>query len=116
MKELENNNSTKVEIHQEQNQKQEYKFIGRVHLIHGCKLWSYNPEKDEMKEVKAVGKASISLDGNVNTKREAQYNPKYIYFQAINEKNARRKLEKYKNGNYKVAENFEEKKFESLPY
>ena len=114
MKELENLKASKVEIHQEQNKKQEYKFIGNVHIKTGCKLWSYDSEKDAMIEVKISTKGAISLSGEVVESPKAQYNPSYIYFQAINEKNARKKLKKYREGDYDQAESFEKKHFESL--
>ena len=40
--------NNKVEIHQEQNQKQEYKFIGIITIRRGLKLFAYNPDNDEM--------------------------------------------------------------------
>ena len=114
MKELESHSKFKAEVHQEQNQKVEYKFIGSCFIKNGCKLYSYDSEKDEMKEVAVSKKASINLNKEVVNNKESQHNPKFLYFQAINEKNARRKLKKYKDGDYSVAESFEEREFEKL--
>ena len=113
--ELHNNfKADKVEIHQEQNQKVENKYIGTVWIKTGCKLWVYNPENDEMKEQKLVKKGAVDFSGQVIEAKKAQHNPRYIYFQAINEKNARKKLARYKAGEYGIAETFEKKQFENL--
>ena len=77
-------------------------------------MFYYNPENDEMKEQKLTKKGMLDFSGQVIESKKAQHNPKYIYFQAINEKNARRKLAKYRKGQYNLAENFEKKEFESL--
>lgn len=114
MKELENFKENKVELHQEQNQKVENKFIGTVYIKTGCKLFYFNPENDEMKEQVLVKKGMVDFSGQVIEAKKAQHNPKYIYFQAINEKNARRKLARYRAGEYDIAENFEKKVFDDL--
>lgn len=114
MKELHNFKGDKVEIHQEQNQKVENKFIGTVWIKNGCKLFVYNPEDDTMKEQDLVKKGMVDFTGQVIEAKKAQHNPKYLYFQAINEKNARRKLARYKKGEYGIAENFEKKEFQNL--
>lgn len=114
MKELQNIKQERVELHAEQNQKVENKYIGTVWIKTGCKLFVYNPENDEMKEQPLTKKGMIDFTGQVIEAKKAQHNPKYIYFQAINEKNARRKLARYKNGEYGIAENFEKKEFNNL--
>ena len=114
MKELHNFKADKLEIHQEQNQKVENKYIGTCYIKTGCKLWAYNPENDEMKEQKLVKKGAVDFTGQVIEAKKAQHNPRYIYFQAINEKNARKKLARYKAGEYNIAEIFEKKQFENL--
>ena len=114
MKELDKLNIDKVELHAEQNQKVENKYIGTVWIRTGCKLFFYNPENDEMKEQPLVKKGMVDFNGQVIEAKKSQHNPKYIYFQAINEKNARRKLARYKKGEYNIAENFEKKEFDSL--
>lgn len=106
----------KVEQHQEQNQKQEYKFIGSITIKTGCKLFAYDPDKDEINEVKISGGTSVDfMTGELADKKKAQYNPKFIYFQCINKKNAWRKLAQFRSGKYEVAEGFEQMKKEPLP-
>lgn len=114
MKELDKLNRERVELHAEQNQKVENKFIGTVWIKTGCKLWVYNPENDEMKEQSLTKKGMVDFTGQVVEAKKAQHNPKYIYFQAINEKNARRKLARYIKGEYHLAETFEKKEFDNL--
>lgn len=114
MKELDKLNINKVELHAEQNQKVENKFIGTAYIRTGCKLFYYNPENDEMKEQPLVKKGMVDFNGQVIEAKKSQYNPKYIYFQAINEKNARKKLKKYRGGQYDIAETFEKKEFDSF--
>ncbi len=118
MKELENFGKLKTEVHQEANKKQEYKFIGDIILKTGCKLFAYDAERDTMKEIVVKKNKVASFAGESIENSKAQYNPKYVYFQAINEKNARKKLDKYKGGLYAIAESFEKKKEEKLklPY
>ena len=106
----------KVEQHQEQNQKQEYKFIGTIVLKTGRKLFAYDSEKNEMNEVKIIGGNTIDFTtGEPTENKKANHNPKFIYFQTINKKNAWRKLAQFRNGKYEVAEGFEPIKKEQLP-
>ena len=114
MKELEKLTRDRLELHAEQNQRVENKYIGTVWIKTGCRLFYYNPENDEMKEQPLVKKGMVDLSGNTIEAKKSQHNPKYIYFQAINEKNARRKLARYRKGEYNLAETFEKKEFDNL--
>lgn len=105
----------KFEQGQEQNQKQEYKFVGSISMRPGMTLYCYDSNKDEMKVVNISKQAAADLTGNVIENKQAQHNPKFIYFQSLNERNARKKLAKFKAGNWNVAENFKSQKKESLP-
>ena len=107
---------TKSDSHEERNQKQEYKFFGSLTLKKGCKLFVYNSDTQTMCEVKLIKKATISITKEIVENKQATYNPEHLYFQAINFKNAWRKLGQYKNGNISVAEDFEPKHKEPLPY
>lgn len=115
MKEI--NNQPKTELAQEQNQKQEYKQVGSIYMKTGCKLFAYNTETVKMEEVKQANltKGIVNFDGTPHTERQTQYNPACLYFQAINLKNAMRKLSKYQAGDYSHAETFETRTFEKLP-
>lgn len=105
----------KFEQGQEQNQKQEYKFIGSIQIRRGMKLFCYDSGKDQMKEVKISKQAAADLSGSIIENKQAQHDPKLIYFQSINERNARRKLRRFKAGDWNVAENFKKKNSEPLP-
>lgn len=104
-----------IEQHQEQKQRQEYKFLGTVIIRKGLKMFEYNSEKDTMKEVRTTEQAIGDLYGNTIKNKKALANSKYLYFQALNERNARRKLKQFKEGNYTVSEQFETIKTEQLP-
>jgi hypothetical protein len=125
MKEL--TNIAPVEIHQEAEKKQEYKFFGSFVLKTGCKLYSYDPDSMDgrVKEVviKKVSTAVYSgspknkLTCETQVNNTAQHNSLFIYFQAINEKNAVRKLKRWLAGDYSIAESFEEREKPAiLPY
>lgn len=85
----------KVEAHEEVNQKQEFKFIGSVNLQKGMTLFEFNPETLLLQEVKIEKKVSIGLKGQEVRTNKANYNPKCIYLQALNLKNAKRKVLKH---------------------
>ena len=117
MKELETHKIQRkagIEISQEQNQKQEYRYVGSIRLKTGCSMFSFDPITNKMTKIVTKGNATIDFSGNISIEKKAQYNPNNLYFQAINEKNAWRKLSKYKNGDKTVLETFENKKYESL--
>ncbi len=99
----------KIENHQQVNQKQEYKFIESIIPKSGRDLWSYNPDNDEMKRIEIIKKGSVDYKGNPIENQQAQYNPYHLYFWAVNEKNARKKLNQYRQGNLSVLEDFQPK-------
>jgi hypothetical protein len=73
---------------------QEYKYKGSVRLRRGMKIYSFNPETTELKEVELTGKVIVDLKGSPHKKLQTTYNPKCWYIQAINYKNAQRKVDK----------------------
>ncbi len=111
MNEIHDFKKDRVEITQEKKDRQEEKFIGKVHLKTGCSLWAYNPEADTMTVVKINGTVNINMQGEAQTESRAMYNPKFLYFQATKEKSARRKLHQYREGKFEVAEDFYPKEF-----
>lgn len=80
------------EIHAQVKQKQEYKFIGSIRMIRGLKLYSFNTSTFKLKVVEIQRKVSVGMEGEAVKHNKAQYNPKLIYVQALNEKNAARKV------------------------
>lgn len=77
--------------------KQEYKFIASIPHKAGMRLFSFNPENGDIKEVKLNSKAALTLEGMAEVSHEAQYDPRLRYVQAINKRNAERK---FKSGKY----------------
>jgi len=92
MKEISDIKSEKIEVHQEVNQQKEYKLIGQMQLKTGCKLWGFNPETQEMKEIVTTAPDSLTINGEPLANRKADYNHNLIYVQAINKKNAAKKV------------------------
>lgn len=87
---------SKPEISIVQQQQKEYKFIGYIRRRKGQTLFSFNPDTLELKEV-PIEKKEAELDIINRTERSskrASYDPKVIYFFALNIKNAFRKLKK----------------------
>lgn len=81
----------KPEIQAETPWKQEYKFIGSIKMIPGLKLWSFNAEIHEIKEVVLKKNKMVDFKGNKIQNDQAMYDPKLTYFQALNYKNAEKK-------------------------
>lgn len=80
-------------------------LFGTIKSIKGTKLYEYNLETNEMKEViLEMPPKNISSDKKLNPIRlKANYNPKCLYVRAINFKNAVRKLKsKLPNINPKI--------------
>lgn len=89
----------KVEVHEEAQQKQEYRFIGSMRLYKGCKLYSFNPENGHFQEEQLTINYNERLDNKLlhreqTSKYKAQYDPNKIYCIASNQKNALRKFGK----------------------
>lgn len=76
------------------NDKQEYKFVGSINKKSGLKLFSFNPENGDIKEVILIQKASLTLDGGIKIENKTDFDPKLRYIQALNKKNAMRKFSK----------------------
>lgn len=88
---------TKVEIVSEKEQKKEVKLIGRQRRIPGLTLWEFNRVTQELlpaqykKEDVVISKLSTSKEDLVK-RNNVIVKENCFYFQALNEKNARRKL------------------------
>lgn len=96
MKEIQDFTQLRAEQHQEQNQKQEYKFIGSMLLIPGMKIFQFNLKTREVKEtiINRKNTAVSLITGASAGNAKAQFNPDCIYLQALNLKNAKRKFQK----------------------
>ncbi len=108
--EIFNQKGSKTEQELVENEKQEYKLIGRYLRTRGLKLFAYRPYlsiSDELVEVVTTELNSINLIVD-SEKQEliakdlgverADINSKDIHFEALNMKNAKRRLEKFKQG------------------
>ena len=100
-------NIARVEIHAEAEKKQEYKLVGSLRMKTGCKLYSYDKNSETLMEVSVKHNNTASYTGEEVENSKAQFNPEFVYFQAINEKNAIRKLDKWKRGDWSVVESFD---------
>jgi hypothetical protein len=90
-------NETKVEITAEKEQRKEIKLIGQQRKIPGLILWEFNTKTNELQpaqykkedvEIKSLDPTPEAL-----TKRnKVVVNEHCIYFQALNRKNAIKKL------------------------
>ena len=96
---------SKSEIEQVQKEKEEYKLLSKYSRTKGLKLYSYNSMKDELVELKVEPKTTIKLvetsDGGWNkedvSKEECTVDSRNIHFEALNQKNAEKRVKKYKN-------------------
>ena len=70
------------------------KLAGRIILKKGLKLYSYNYRTKEFKEVEIDRQRNVSYSGEAMSNAKAQYEEHTMYVQALNEKNALRKLNK----------------------
>lgn len=101
-------NPNKVELHQEADQRKEYKFIGHSVLPKGCRLYSFHTQTLEFKVVELTTKHSSTLGAKRQTltlqeiinqrpvrfesKYKGELDPQCIYEVASNHKNAARKF------------------------
>lgn len=96
----------KEKINIEIKKQQEYKFIGFLLIKKGLTLYEFNPETNELKEIIIVKEAIINYDGEVEQNKRIEYNPNFIYVQALNKKTAMKKIIKnYGNNNIQAAIN-----------
>jgi hypothetical protein len=94
------------EIEQVQQEKQEFKLFGTYLRTAGLNLYCYNPHKDivEEVEVKSNLKTCVLTPLEVGyvvedyEKPKVQVNPAWDYFEALNLKNAVKRIEKFKQG------------------
>ena len=72
-------------------------------------MYAYNPLKDEIKEIKPIVKKDVALvvseEGTLIKKEEAKeevmVDPRNIFFEALNSRNAIKRVNKYKQGKIK---------------
>ena len=97
----------KQEIEQVQKEQQEYHLIGSFLRTRGLKLYVYNEREDLLSEIKPESKQTIStnidpLTGKLivsdkESKEKCLIDSRNIPFEALNFKNAEKRVFKYKN-------------------
>ena len=76
--------------------RQEYKKVGSIVLKPGMTLYAFNFETKELKPVEIDRKETmIGFDGKPVKNARAIYDPKALYIQALNMKNAEKKVMKF---------------------
>lgn len=89
-----------VEIRAEQEKKKEVKLIGKQRRIPGLTLWEFNKKTKDLEKAKFKKQDVIlsTLDptvvANSTTHHKVEINEGCFYFQALNKKNAQKKLKK----------------------
>jgi len=89
-------------------EKQEYKLLGKYGRTPGLRIFSYNHIKDKLIEIKIISnKIAVFPSGpdseviNEVAHERAEVDGRFEYFEALNERSARKRLEKYKAGKIK---------------
>ena len=103
----------KNEIEQVQKQKQEFKLLGTYFRTAGLNLYCYNPNSNKIEEVelKSNSKTCVLIPLEKGyliedyEKPKITVNPNWDYFEALNLKNAIKRVEKFKQGKIKTLWN-----------
>lgn len=88
---------TEVEIVAEQQQRKEIKLIGRQRKVRGLTLWEFNEKTKELNPAK-YKKQDFQITmlnpsaSALKVSHKVEVNEHCLYFQALNRKNAERKL------------------------
>lgn len=78
----------------EETRRQEYKFVGSYRYNPKLNMYRIHTGSFEVEEVEIKKEVMVGLEGEVIKKNRAEYDPNWIYFQALNWKNAGRKAGK----------------------
>lgn len=87
---------TPTEFVKKAEQKKQQKHIGSIRLRRGLTLFQMNTETGKISKV-SFDETHVNPDfnkGKVNVRHKVTYNPKMLYVQALNMKNAKKKFEK----------------------
>lgn len=99
----------KNDIEQVQQEKQEFKLLGTYLRTVGLNLYCYNPHKDIVEEVDVKSNSKTCVLVPIEhgyliedyDKQKIEVNPNWDYFEALNLKNAVKRVEKFKQGKIK---------------
>jgi len=113
--------SKKPEIERVEREKDEYKLIGKYLRKKGLRLYAYNYMKEELYECDIRKKEAVNLipeEGKlipVNLGlEEVTVDTRYIHFEALNQKNAEKRIRRWKEGKVKDLCNLREYKPEDI--
>lgn len=113
--------TSKPEMEMVENEKDEFKLIGKYIRTKGLMLFSYNSMKDELRIVEISKKkdAKINIvDGRLTkgeqSEEECTVDSRNIHFEALNLKNAIKRVQKYKDGKIKELCNLREPSKEGI--
>lgn len=105
------NSTTKPEMEMVEQEKQEYKLLGSFLRTRGLKLFVYNPRTEEITEITPKRNSTLSLDGEsihgkaiksrVHSDQSCDIDSRNIPFEALNMKNAIKRVNKYRFGTLK---------------
>ena len=85
----------KPEIAVVENTKTEYKFVASIRRRKGQTLFAFTPEDGKLWRVNILQEKFVDMDGKpIVRNRVTDYNPRAVYFYALNFPNAIRKLQK----------------------
>lgn len=73
-------------------EKQEFRFVGNMRRVPGQTLFEFNTFTHELRQADIKHDVSVGLNGDVIHKTRATAKKDCIYFQALNRKNACKKL------------------------
>jgi len=83
-----------INIEAVKNQEKEYKLIGRARCKPGQTLFSFNKVTGELKPATVTSECYISKFGTPAYKKKTNVEQNCFYFFALNEKNARKKIQR----------------------
>lgn len=93
------------DIEQVQQEKQEFKLLGTYYRTAGLNLYCYNPKKQSVELVESKKSATcilVPLEYGFEVQdyqhNKIEVDPTWDYFEALNMKNAIKRVEKYKQG------------------
>lgn len=96
---------SKPEMEMVEQEKQEYKLLGKFQRTKGLRLYSWNSSADKLTLVEVSFKNTAVLDDFLSVKtmatEEATVDSRDIHFEALNDKTAQKRIDKYKDGKIK---------------
>jgi len=116
------NKTNKPEIENVEKEKMEYTLLGTFQRTRGLKLFAYNYLDDIVSEIKIKPKSTLNIKIENNkcipsdeAPEEATVDNRFIHFEALNMKNAIRRLNKYKSGKLKELCNLRKPNPKNVP-